>query len=263
MTRRPASGPLAGRRVLVTRAADDAGPLLRRLRGLGADVIALPTILRLPPEDLSELDALLLPPLRYDWVVFASRAAVWTVLARLAANGWPATEWATGARLAAVGGSTRRALARAGLEVACVAPDATAESLAEALASGGLGGARLLLPSADIAGDALPRRLRAAGAHVDVAIAYRTVRPVPDPRTVEQVRQGIDAVLFASPSAARNLAAMLGGNIEMLHHSRAVCIGPTTASAIRAMGLEPAAVATESSDRGLVTALLSVWQGEG
>lgn len=263
MTPQPASDSLAGCRVLVTRAADDAGPLLRRLRGLGAEAIALPTIQRLPPEDPRVLDTALQPPLPYDWVVFTSRAAVRAVLARLAENGWTTTEWAAGARLAAVGDSTRQALTRAGLEVSRMAPDGTGESLAEVLVRGGVAGARILFPAADIAGEALPQRLRAAGAQVDVVTAYRTVRPNANPRTVERARRGIDAVLLASPSAARNLVAMLDGNIEPLQRSRAVCIGPTTASAIRGMGVEPAAIAAEPSDAGLVTALLSLFEREG
>ena len=43
--------PLAGRRVVVTRASDQAGALASRLAALGADVLEVPTIVVVDPDD--------------------------------------------------------------------------------------------------------------------------------------------------------------------------------------------------------------------
>ena len=48
--------PLFGKRIVVTRASEQADELASRLRALGADVIELPTIEIRPPADSAPLD---------------------------------------------------------------------------------------------------------------------------------------------------------------------------------------------------------------
>src|SRR2546427_12121118 len=61
--------PLAGRRIAVTRAREQAGTLVRELEALGAEVVAAPTIRMAGLTDLAALRAALtrVPP--YDWIV--------------------------------------------------------------------------------------------------------------------------------------------------------------------------------------------------
>src|SRR6267378_7213730 len=75
--------PLAGRRIAVTRAREQAGNLARELEALGAEVVAAPTIRIAPLADLAALRAALtrVPP--YDWIVFTSQNAVQVVCDRL------------------------------------------------------------------------------------------------------------------------------------------------------------------------------------
>jgi uroporphyrinogen-III synthase len=62
--------------------------------------------------------------------------------------------------------------------------------------------------------------------------------------------------LLASGSAARSLAAA-GGAGEAL----VVCIGPTTAAAARASGLEVGLVADEATGQGMIEAVASHFEG--
>ncbi len=272
----PAS-PLAGRTVLVTRAAEQASGLAAALAAAGAVPVVAPAIQILPAADRGPLDGALhdLAAGRYAWVAFTSANAVSRVVERVGAGqGGPGV--IGGARVAAVGGATAEALARAGWAVDLVSATTTAEGLAAALARRGVDGQRVLLPQGNLARDGLAEGLRAAGATVDAVEVYRTAPPEhlpPDARDVI-LRGAVEAVTFASPSAVRNLAALLGSppatrpgtggvaaGIAALADAVVVCVGPTTAEAARAAGLDVTVVADDPSDAGLVAALVAYYSG--
>src|SRR2546428_6844823 len=73
---RLAARPLAGRRMAVTRAREQAGDLPRPLEAPGAQVVAPPPIRIAPPADLAALRAALtrVPP--YDWIAFTNQNTV-------------------------------------------------------------------------------------------------------------------------------------------------------------------------------------------
>ena len=66
--------PLAGTRILVTRAEEQIETLAQKLEALGAEVVRLPLIRIEPPEDEKPLQTALSNALagRYDWIVFTS-----------------------------------------------------------------------------------------------------------------------------------------------------------------------------------------------
>lgn len=243
------AAPLAGTRVLVTRARAQAGELRERLEVLGAEVLELPVI-EIVPAVGAELDAALRRLGVYDWVVFTSVNAVGPLVERLAAVEG-AREQLAGRRIAAIGPATAERLRAQGFAVELVPERFVAEALVEALVERGVRGKRFLLPRADIARDVLPEGLRAAGATVDVVVAYRTRAPeLVDGATLRRVRDGeVDVITFASPSTVRNLAALLG---DELPAASVICIGPITAAAAGECGFEVAAEAEEYSIPGLV-----------
>ena len=250
--------PLAGWRVLVTRTRRQASGLAAALAAEGAHPVLLPAVAierRADPEAVREaIEALRAGA--YDWVAFTSANAVeaWFGLVREA--GADARLFA-GARLAAVGAATAGALEARGLAADLTPPEASGAGVAEALAALGVEGARVLLPRAERASPALPARLREAGAAVDEVTLYLAAPPAaPPPEALAAVRAGaIDAAAFASSSAVRNLAALLGGDLAPLRGAVAACIGPRTAEAAREAGLEPRVVASDASVEALVEAL--------
>ena len=70
------SQPLAGRRVLVTRALHQAGKLSEGLRALGAEAVEVPVLEIRPPESYATLDAAIVRLERYDWLILTSANAV-------------------------------------------------------------------------------------------------------------------------------------------------------------------------------------------
>lgn len=258
------SGALAGRRVVVTRpgGADDA--VARRLRALGAVVLAAPAIAFAPatPAEAAALDAALARLGDGDWLACASANAVAAVADRAPLR----RAIAAGARVAAVGEATAAACRAAGLAVAVVGDDGTAAGLAAALvrtaarrdpaAAAPSRPPHAVLPGADIARPDLAAQLRAAGWTVEAVVAYHTARRPPPPAVAAAIADGVDAVVFASPSAVDGLAGGLdSAGRRGLARAAVVCIGPTTAAAAAAAGLPVAAVASAQSAAALVDAV--------
>jgi len=254
------SQPLAGRRILVTRAAHQAGKLSAGLRALGAEPVEVPLLEIQTPVSFNPLDRALRDLAGYDWLLFTSANTVRAVAARARELGIPLG--AVPARIAAVGAATAEALAGEGLTVSLVPERYVAEGLIEALsAREPLAGRRILLARAEIARDVIPDALRAAGAQVDVADAYRNVVPANAAELLRAaVAQPIAAALFTSSSTAEHLAeaARRAGLPFPLPGVAAVSIGPITSQTLQELGWPPAAEADPHDIPGLLQALIQV-----
>jgi len=163
------------------------------------------------------------------------------------------------ARSAAVGEATAAALAGSGLPVVLVPESFTGASLAEALGDS-LSGKRVLIPRGNIARETVPDALRSRGAIVETVTVYVTSRPegIARESIVHRVLAGeFDVVTFASPSAAVNFGALfLAAELSAAaDHARIAVIGPSTADAVRGLGLPVDIIARESTARGLVLSI--------
>jgi uroporphyrinogen III methyltransferase / synthase len=261
-----ATRALAGRRIVVTRAREQAGDLIRALSALGAEVVAAPTIRVVPVADLDALRAALTAPEPYDWIVFTSQNAVAIVCERLAAWGLGPAALAR-VNVAAIGPATAAALRRRGIEPALVPERFVAEAVVTALAARcAMRGKRVLVPRARAARDALPDGLRALGAVVDVLPVYETVREPGDGGALaEELLAGrIDAVSFTSSSTVRGFVDLVGRAAAGSGRFAAVVIGPVTARTAREQGISAIVEADEYTVGGLVTALVRhLTQGGG
>ncbi|MBA3375390.1 MAG: hydroxymethylbilane synthase [Actinobacteria bacterium] len=240
--------PLRDRRIVLTRPRDQVGPLTEALERLGATVLALPLVEIAPVEDPRALDAALARLESYDWVVFTSANGVAGMRQRLA--GKPLRP---GTRVAAVGPATAEAVRTLGLEASFVPDRFAAEEIAAGL--GPVQGVRILLPQADIASPNLAVELRSRGAIVDAVAAYGTVAIEPSREDVAELERGVDAIVLASGSAARNLAASRVGKVA--EGAAVFCIGPKTAQAAREVGLHVGFVADQATAEGIIDALTS------
>ena len=263
-----AERPLAGRTVLVTRAREQAGDTLRALRGRGALPLSLPTIVLAPPTDRAPLLDAARHLERYDVVALTSANAVDALFATIAELGGDARALGR-ARVAAIGPGTTRALARHGVRADLVPAEHRGEALAEAILAMLTGApttaARVLLPRAEVARDALPDRLRAAGVQVDVVVAYRS-RP-PEPEEVAALRATLDAraldvVLFTASSTVDNLCALLDDPPRALAGVAVASIGPITSATCRARGLAVDVEAAPYTIPALLDALEAYFLGK-
>jgi uroporphyrinogen-III synthase len=258
--------PLAGRRVLVTRAAHQAGKLSEGLRALGAFPVEVPVLEICPPASFATLDAALRRLDSYHWLILTSANAVRALAERAEVLGvslpGPAPP-----QVATVGEATAAAARKAGLQVAFVPETYVAESLAAGVLGSrpeGVSGQRILLARATVARDAIPDTLRAAGAEVDVADAYRNLMPEAAPGLLRAaISGGLDAATFTSSSSATHLAeAARAAGIEWpLPGVPAISIGPITSRTLRDLGWEPAAEANPSDISGLIATVQSFLAG--
>jgi uroporphyrinogen III methyltransferase/synthase len=259
------SMPLFGRRVLVTRATGQRGRLARLLAERGADVVAVPTIRVVPPEDAGPVEAALDGLERFDWVVLTSANGVEALFERLAAHGRDSRALA-GCRVAVVGAETARALSAHGVTADLVPEDAHAEGLAAAMTEAGVKGRRVLLAQAAGAREVLAERLSEAGAEVTAAALYRTVVAEPDAAALNALAGApIDYATFTSGSTVRNLQEILGpeGFQKTLAGARIVAIGPVTARAARDAGLAVHIQPDDPGVRALVAAMCADAAGKG
>jgi len=251
--------PLFGKRILVTRAREQAGKLSRMLADLGAEPIELPLIRIAPLEDYAPLDEALAR--HYDWIIFTSANGVNAVWQRVQAMNRDARIFA-GARLGAIGPATADALATCGLRADFVPREYVAEAMVAGI--GEVAGKRILLPRADIARENLAHDLHARGAIVDEVTAYRTLTITPNDPSVENIRallatDEIDAITFTSSSTVRGFVNAVQSKIENLK-SKIFCIGPITAQTARDLGLRVDVIAREYTMDGLTAALVGYFR---
>jgi uroporphyrinogen III methyltransferase/synthase len=255
--------PLAGRTVAVTRARAQASALAGRLEELGARVVQAPTI------RIQAIEGPPLDPEPYDLICITSPNGVERLFERLAAGGRDARALA-GARIAAIGPGTARALAKHGILADVVPERFVAESLAEGLSD--LEVKRALVATASAARDVLPEVLRARGAEVDVLALYETLAEPLSERALAAA-QTADYITFTSSStvryfvqAAREAQARESKAQTVLDQpngallsssTRIASIGPVTSATLEEHGLKPHIEAEHHDVEGLVDALLA------
>ena len=235
------ASPLAGKTIIITRAAQQSGGLFEELSARGATVKLLPLISFAAPLDYAPMDAALSSIELFDWIFFTSANAVQAVERRGEELGRSLNALPKLPPAAAVGPATSGAAEAAGFSVEYVAAEHSGAGLARELGSE-LRGRKFLLPRSDRANPDLPTALRKCGALVTEVVAYRNVPPSStDREKVEAcLKDGVDGILFYSPSAVQNFLELLGSERMASFQGRVlmIAIGPTTANALSGAGFK-------------------------
>ena len=253
--------PLAGLRVLVTRARQQASALSSRLAELGAVPFEYPTIEIRPIDDPAPFDAALREIGQFAWVFFTSTNGVDAFWERLLATGQDSRALA-GVKVCAIGPSTAAALAARGITADWLPEAFVTDSVLDGFKAHDVRGVRVLLARADIAPPLLADGLRAQGALITEVTAYRTA---PSAESRERLlaaleRRAVDVVTLTSSSTARNLVEGIGGRLDLLDRLTIASIGPVTSRTARELGLTVHVEAAVHTIPGLTDALLS-WAG--
>ena len=251
MNEAPVSGPLSGRRILLTRAKPDDA-IARALRRAGAQVDALALTVS-TPLDSAQLDAARdrLADGGYAWVVFSSWRA-----ARAVVSGLPRAR-SLGTRIAAVGEATARWISdHAGVSAALTGAGSAA-ALLECFPAPASGARPVLIPRSAVAPDTLPEGLRALGWSVEAVDAYTTLPACAsdiDADIAGNFRTGYyDGAVLTASSQARALPPLLGLPPPT---TRVVTIGAPTALAARRQGIAVAARSSSPTPDAIVRALI-------
>jgi uroporphyrinogen-III synthase len=253
--------PLAGKRILVTRARQQAGRLAEALEEQGAEVLRLPTIEVIPPETYAHLDAVLEAISRFDWLIVTSANGAVALADRLRFL-QISSDRLKHLLVAAVGPATAVAIGHIGLKVSAMPEEYVAEAVVSVLREKVVG-RRVLLARAALARDVIPEQLRKCGADIHVVEAYRTVVPENSiGKICELFGEGKrlpDAVTFTSSSTVNNFFTLLtAAAMEPPQGLRAVSIGPITTRTLRQHRWEPASEALKSDIPGVVDACIKL-----
>ncbi|WP_290731277.1 MULTISPECIES: uroporphyrinogen-III C-methyltransferase [unclassified Fibrobacter] len=226
--------PLAGKRLVVTRAAKQASGITARLTALGAEVIETPMIetrdvipakARISSADFKALA-------NFDILAFTSTNGVESFFRQLFAAGCDVRVLA-GKKIASVGKITEKKLLEYGIRCDYVPEDHTGEGLGKLLAAkvtaGEIDESRILLLQGNLADDTLLELLPKSTRWV----VYETLPVTELPEWKREAVAGADAVVFASTSAVENFVKMAEARPSL-----SFCIGRMTENAARKHGFE-------------------------
>jgi uroporphyrinogen III methyltransferase / synthase len=258
----PCNLPLAGKRILVTRAREQSAEFSRILGGLGGEAIEFPTIEILPPRRWNDLDRAIDEIESYDWLIFTSGNGVIYFWQRLAEKG--KGKFPSSSKICAIGPATARQLRERKTRVDYVPKEYIAEAILEGFEKVALQGKRILLARARIARDILPKGLRQMGAEVDVVEAYRTVKPRGGTKKLKALllTEKVDAITFTSSSTVNHFAELLKKEDmgKILRGVTIACIGPVTSRTAKERGFKVHVEPKEYTIPGLARALAEYFQ---
>jgi uroporphyrinogen III methyltransferase/synthase len=252
--------PLFGKRIVITRAREQAEVFARLLAAYGADPVSAPTIKTVPPLSWEALDHAIATLSDYSWLIFTSVNGIAPFMERLKRARRDVRSLAH-LQIGAIGPRTADELSRYGLTADLVPSEYQAEGMVAAMSHHELTGAKILIPRAAVARELLPEQLRAQGAAVDVVAAYRTVLPETGlNRLKEQIQAGaIDVVTFTSSSTVSNFVGLIGGEAEARRlgaKTTVACIGPITARTAEEYGLPVTIMPGENTVPALAQAIV-------
>ncbi len=255
--------PLLGKKIVVTRAREQASNLVENLMEMGADVLECPTIKVVPADDLSSLDSAISRLKAYDWIVFTSVNGVKHFFKRLFESGLD-TRALGHLNTAAIGPATSAMLFSFGLKTDIIPKSYRAESVIDAFSEQNIEDKKILLPRAQEARPILPVELEKMGATIDEIIVYRTIQ---DHQNVdlllEDLQHGlIDMVTFTSSSTVKNFRALIPDDmfLSLIKGVTIACIGPITSDTATELGFNVHVVADEFTIPGLCEAIVQYYQ---
>lgn len=250
---------LQGKKILVTRAVQQASKLTTLLKKEGAIVFQVPAIKIVRNSgNIAHFERAMQRIADYDWLILTSANSVQIVDELLRKNGigW---ELFQGLRIACIGSATAQKVKDRGGTVDVVPSRFQAEALMEELQRIGVEGQNMLLPRAEGARPVLPVGLANLGATVHEIHIYRSQLPSSSREKLRQMLESeeMDFITFTSSSTVRNFLEIAASFVAKLdfNRTRIACIGPITAATLKEFGLPVHIEAKEFTMPGLVDAL--------
>ncbi len=260
---KPTALRLAGKTVLVTRAAGQSSVFSDRLTQAGAAVIEMPALEIGPPTDWSPLDQAIAQLETFDWLILTSANGVDAFLGRLLSLGQDSRALA-GVSIAVVGRKTAASLRHWGLQPDFIPPNFIADELATQLSGReNLSDSKILFPRVESGGrDTLVAALTAQGAEMVEVAAYQSGCPAAiAPKALEALKaRAVDVVTFASSKTVRHFCQLLAqASPDWQDWLAEVClasIGPQTSKACQSLLGRVDTEATEYTLEGLTEAVI-------
>jgi uroporphyrinogen III methyltransferase/synthase len=255
--------PLLGRRVMVTRPADQARETYKILRDLGAEVLPYPTITITEAHDIEAWN-------RFDrienetrWLVFTSENGVQFFMQQFLDRCEDIRELSS-FRIAAVGSGTARALARYHVKPDFIPSEATVSILAdEFLRREDLSGSTLVRIRGNLGDSTIENAAKKAGAKVLPLHVYRTDHyKWPDHFRDKLFEFPPDAIMFTSSSTFDGFLGNLDSaqTADLLNKCAICSIGPSTTATIKSGGFAVSVESGEHTTKDLISKITAFFQ---
>ncbi len=248
--------PFFGKRILVTRAREQASGLSREIESLGGEAFEFPAIKIAEMEDKSKLDQAIYSASDYDWLIFTSVNGVKFFFKRM--NELKKDIRTLGnAKICAIGPVTKKSLEDKGLLVDYMPEKFVAEKVIDGLKEFLTPGDKILLPRGDLARPILVESLKDMKMDVKEVITYRTLAENRDQEELLEKLEDkmIHLITFTSSSTVTNFLKIFSDKQkqeELLAGVKIACIGPITAATAEAKGLIPDLIAEDYTIEGLI-----------
>ena len=242
--------PLFGKKILVTRAREQASKFSKKLKTFGATCLEIPTIKIVDPSDKYQaLDSAINDINSYEFIIFTSVNGVKNFFERLKLKNLDSRALYN-AKIVVIGKATAEKLSEYGVTADFMPKEFRAESVLELLKDN-VEGKKVLIARAEEAREILPEELKKYGAKVEVVSAYKTISDIE--HNVEF--DDIDMITFTSSSTVKNFVEAFG--ITPLKKSKVAVIGPITESTLKSYNINADIVAEEYTIDGLIQSILN------
>jgi len=256
--------PLFGKKIVITRAREQASALAETLQAAGAWTLEFPTIEILGPRRNTSLDQAIGKISGFDWLVLTSPNGVRGLIGRMLDLDRDLRDL-KGVKIAVIGPATREELGWWGIKAEVMPGKYYSRELPRAMGGKNIRGKRILLARSEQADPDLPRVLRAAGGLVTDAICYRTARAKRvDPEVKKAVTRGdFDGITFTSSSTVINFLGIMGkAKARLLLKGKLVAaIGEVTARALKENKIRAGIVARKPTIPDLAEAIIKKAKG--
>ena len=256
---------LTDKKIIITRALEQASEAREIFRKNGAEVFDLPSLVIGPPDDWEPLDAALKEITTFDWIIFSSANGVRNVDDRMKEIGLSLSEISENIKIAAVGRKTASLLEEMDVKVSFVPPSFVADSLVEYFPQNQKG-LKLFIPRVQTGGRSiLSHSFKLKGAEVTEVAAYESSCPKDIPqKTIDALNSGqIDIIAFTSGKTVINAVSLFtkyfGGNwLKLIEKIQLVSIGPQTTISCQNFIRKPDSEASPHDLEGLLQACLEL-----
>ncbi|SHF06836.1 uroporphyrinogen III methyltransferase / synthase [Caldanaerobius fijiensis DSM 17918] len=248
--------PSNGKRILLTRTFEQSVELMDKLKDCGYQVISCPTIKVVPVYDavgnfIASID-------KYDYMVFSSVNSVKIFREAISLYGFDIRKL-NGKKIAAVGKSTADRLKGINIYADIVPQEFTSDALA-GMMKGEIFGKYIAVFTSDIGGEKLIEKLEQYGGYVDKIALYNNVPNYEvRSRLIEELKRGVDIVVFTSPSTFEYFAKIAGEYTSLINDVHIVAIGPVTRRAIEESGYRVDIVPESHDTEGIIDAINSYY----
>jgi len=254
--------PLFGKKILITRQKAQAEDFVKLIEEAGAIPVKFPVIETVHPDSWNALDDSIKKLGSYNWIIFTSANGVRFFMERLKFNGKDIREL-KGIKICAIGPKTAAFVESLGIKADIMPEEYIAEGVIKEMFKIGIEGEKILLPRASAARDILPREIKKMGAEIDVADAYKTVKPAAEAEEIKELfkKGGVDMITFTSSSTVKNFMSFFNDSEKGLIADAVIAsIGPITAKTVEEFGFKSDIVADEYTIEKFVEKIIEYFE---